>query len=326
METKKLDSYDQLDNDWHRILKINSTNTIFLTQWWQKTWYKHFIGQRTPLLLVVKKQTETVGIAPLMLEGKTIRFMGGTDLFDYQDFLIVPGYEKEVYFSIIEFLDSIEWDNIVLESVVENSPILSELPKVVKSFGYNYKSVQEDVTPGSILQNSWDQYIALLSKKHRHEIRRKLKRLSSTHEIKHMNFDSTDNLKQGMAMFVDLHKKSSPQKSEFMTEQRAGFFAEIVEEASQKSHLRLRFTFIEDKPVSSTLGFNYNDSFLLYNSGYDPEYSNLSVGIESTVNAIKVAIDEGLEYFDFLRGPERYKYQLGGKDKFIYQISIDKSD
>ena len=111
-----------------------------------------------------------------------------------------------------------------------------------------------------------------------------------------------------------------------MTEQRSGFFEEIVEEASQKSHLRLRFTFIEDKPVSSTLGFNYNDSFLLYNSGYDPEYSNLSVGIESTVNAIKVAIDEGLEYFDFLRGPERYKYQLGGKDKFIYQISIDKSD
>ena len=144
-------------------------------------------------MLVVKKQTETVGIAPLMLEGKTIRFMGGTDLFDYQDFLIVPGYEKEVYFSIIEFLDSIEWDNIVLESVVENSTNISELPKVIKSNGYNFKSIQEDVTPGSILQNSWDQYIALLSKKHRHEIRRKLKCLSSRLDIILMFFDSTDN-------------------------------------------------------------------------------------------------------------------------------------
>jgi CelD/BcsL family acetyltransferase involved in cellulose biosynthesis len=28
---------------------------------------------------------------------------------------------------------------------------------------------------------------------------------------------------------------------------------------------------------------------------------------------VKQAIERGLERFDFLRGPERYKYQLGGQ-------------
>lgn len=324
MQIVKHDNYDQLENEWDRILKTNPTNTIFLTQWWQKTWYRHFIGERTPLLLTIYDQKEVVGIAPLMLEGKTIRFMGGTDLFDYQDFLIVPGYENEVYLSIMSFINSIEWNNIVLESVPEDSPLLTELPKVILSLGLKYKLVQEDVTPGSVLQNDWDTYIGLLAKKHRHEIRRKLKRLSTTHEIKHVNYQSTDDLQDGMSMFFNLHRKSSVEKSHFMSKERELFFSEVALQAAQKSHLRLGFTFIEDNAVSCSLGFNYNDSFLLYNSGYDPQYSNLSVGIENTVQAIKLAIDENLRYFDFLRGPERYKYQLGGKDKLIYQISIEK--
>ena len=62
------------------------------------------------------------------------------------------------------------------------------------------------------------------------------------------------------------------------------------------------------------MGFDYNDSVYLYNSGYDPRYSSLSVGLLSKVLLIKDSIQRGRKRFDFLKGSEPYKYHLSGKE------------
>ena len=61
---------------------------------------------------------------------------------------------------------------------------------------------------------------------------------------------------------------------------------------------------------------------MLYNSGYDPRYSRLSVGLVSKALAIKEAIEAGKRSFNFLRGTERYKYHLGAKDFAVYQLTV----
>ena len=38
---------------------------------------------------------------------------------------------------------------------------------------------------------------------------------------------------------------------------------------------------------------------------------------------IKEAIDKGIKVFDFLRGNERYKYDLGAKDVQLFRIKFD---
>jgi CelD/BcsL family acetyltransferase involved in cellulose biosynthesis len=48
----------------------------------------------------------------------------------------------------------------------------------------------------------------------------------------------------------------------------------------------------------------------------------LSVGLLNKALCIKQAIEEGRNAFDFLRGPERYKYDLGGTDRLLYRIAV----
>ena len=74
--------------------------------------------------------------------------------------------------------------------------------------------------------------------------------------------------------------------------------------------------------IAVTLSFHYQDEVLLYNSGFDPEYGYLSAGLLLTADLIKQAIEQNKKIFDFLRGNERYKYDLGGKERNLYKISF----
>ena len=78
--------------------------------------------------------------------------------------------------------------------------------------------------------------------------------------------------------------------------------------------------------VSAALGFSYNGTFFLYNSGFDTAYSPLSVGLLIKAYGIEHAILEGDHKFDFLRTNEPYKYHLGGRDQIVYRCFIELAD
>ena len=76
------------------------------------------------------------------------------------------------------------------------------------------------------------------------------------------------------------------------------------------------------KPV--VFSFVYDGTFYLYNSAYEPDAARLSPGLVLVSHLVERSIDEGLEVFDFLRGPERYKYQLGGQAVPLNNVGVTK--
>jgi CelD/BcsL family acetyltransferase involved in cellulose biosynthesis len=60
----------------------------------------------------------------------------------------------------------------------------------------------------------------------------------------------------------------------------------------------------------------------LYNSGFDPQYESLSVGLLSKVLGIQESIREGKKKFDFLKGGEVYKERLGGHEIPLHRCRI----
>jgi len=107
-----------------------------------------------------------------------------------------------------------------------------------------------------------------------------------------------------------------------MTPQMASFFKLLVTATAQAKILRLGFLKLDTVPVAALIYFDYNDTIYLYNSGYDPQYSYLSVGLISKVLCIKDSIERGKEKFDFLKGAEVYKYRLGGQEIPLYRCEI----
>jgi CelD/BcsL family acetyltransferase involved in cellulose biosynthesis len=117
-------------------------------------------------------------------------------------------------------------------------------------------------------------------------------------------------------------QESKGEKRDFLVPDRQAFFQAIMDRMYQEGLARLIFLEVEGERVAAVVCFDHAGRRFLYNSGYRLSHSHYSVGILLKALCIEDAIREGLVYFDFLRGPEPYKYDLGGKDVNLYRIPL----
>jgi CelD/BcsL family acetyltransferase involved in cellulose biosynthesis len=320
-----LTSFQEIQTEWENLLSISPVNSLFLTPQWQEVWWEAFGVNRGMAGFYVRTPDGVAAIASLAREGDTLSFVGNQDTFDYNDFLVSPGFEDHFYHSLLHRLGEQSWNTLELCSLVESSPTLTFLPDAARQHGYQVEVEQEDVTSGIGLPQTWDQYLLLLSKKDRHELRRKFRRLESATEWRWYSLTEADEVAARVGDFVSLMRQSRPDKDEYMTAARERFFHQMARRMAEEGLLRLYFMEIDNQPVATSLCFDYASSRLLYNSGYNPEYGYYSVGLLLNALCLKEAIEQKLVYFDFLRGPESYKKDLGGQQRNLYQMVVKRN-
>ena len=326
MTFTRLDSYQCARSHWESLLPGSIANTFFMTPQWQQAWWDQFGDGAEMMLLGLEERSGVTCIAPLVRRDRTISFIGGQDLFDYNDFLVSPGSEDGFYASLMDHLDDEEWDTLDLSSLQCGSLTLSYVPDLAARRGYSVQVEKEDVAPALMLPADWDSYLRLLSKKDRHELRRKLRRLeSSGEEPRWYKLSDPADVEAGLDDFFSLMRFSKETKDDFLTEGRESFFRSAALAMAGIGVFRLFFMELEAKRVAAAMCFDYRGTRHLYNSGFDPGYRYYSVGLLLKALCVKDAIEEGKACFDFLRGAEPYKYDLGGKDRTIYHLVVKRS-
>ena len=320
----QIGDFDELREDWEELLTGSANSTIFVTPQWQETWWRHFGMSHDLRILSIRAGDTVIGIAPLSTDGGTITFLGGTDLFDYHEFVVDPRNQDAFYRTLSDYLVALDWSSLVLTSVSEDSSVLGRLPKLIEERGIKVEVEEEDKAPISLLPSSWDEYVAGLNKKNRHELRRKLRRLEATDSFRQYVCDDPGTIAQHMPDFFKLMRASSDEKSEFLTPEREAFFLDVADQLTSRGQFRLYFLEVEGVRVAACICFDYAGSYFLYNSGYDPAFAPLSVGLLNKALSIQDAIQQGKRRFEFLRGTERYKYDLGAVDRSIYRIEAHR--
>ena len=318
-------SFQEIENEWESVLRDSPENTLFLTSQWQKVWWDTFGEGHTMCGFTYPEPNEISAIASLAKSGDTVSFIGSEDTFDYNDFLIRPGHEVGFYQTLLDCMEEQKFGMLRLVSLRETSPTLQILPDLARKHGYTVEVKEEDVTSGIGLPSTWDEYLSLLNKKNRHELRRKIRRMDSQTDWKWYSLSEPTEVNERLGEFIKLMRQSRPDKDEFMTPERERFFYNITQRMSELGLLQLYFLHMDGVTVATSLCFDYGGSRLLYNSGYDPEYAYYSVGLLLNAMCLKDAIEQGLTYFDFLRGPEPYKAHLGGQQRNLYQMVVTKS-
>ena len=318
------EDFSSLETAWEELLLSSPTSHIFFTPQWQTAWWQAFGSGSELLLLSVQQGAELVGIAPLMHKGERISFIGSSDICDYMDFVVRRGQEVAVFSQLMDCLEPMGWNSIDLQSLLPDSLALSHFAPLAEQRGYRVEITKEDVSPQLALPSSWEEYLSQLRRKDRHELRRKLRRLDQTKSTRFYTIAEEERLPQDLEDFFRLFAQGKDDKKEFMTDQMSGFFKAMANSVAAKRYLRLAFLEVEGQRVASAICFDCWDHFHLYNSGYDPGYASLSVGLLCKAFCIREAILEGKRRFDFLRGAEPYKYDLGGQDVPIFRCVISR--
>jgi CelD/BcsL family acetyltransferase involved in cellulose biosynthesis len=325
--------FSALKPEWDALLSRSRIDTLFLTWEWQSTWWKH-LGEGKLLLLGFRAEDDgrLIGIAPLFLcrteEGQSLLYViGCRDVSDYLDLIIERGQEEAVYQVLLDYLEkqAPAWDLLDLCNIPQESLTYVRFRELASARGYQTRVETEDVCPVIDLPATWEDYLKQLDKKQRHEVRRKLRHAESEADTQFVVVGADRDLAAEMRAFVELHQKSTPEKTKFMDPQMQRFFFEVAQLLQARGWLQLTFLEIEGKKAASLLNFDYQDSILVYNSGYDPaHFAQLSPGWVVTARCIEHAIALGRHKFDFLRGNEDYKYRFGGRDTEVRRLLIAK--
>ena len=305
---------------WRELCLRTRANSLFVTPGWIKTWWDKF-GKGTEQYLCAVRDGETViGVAPLLLRGNRASFIGSPDICDYADFVIAPERERDFFNTLLTNLAESGIASLELLSLRPDSTVLTSLAGIARERGFAVSCQPKDAAFELDLPGTWDEYLGLLSAKQRHEVRRKLKRLSEAGDIDYVVADGKAS--ECIDLFLRLFRESSEAKARFMTAEMESFFRSIARVMAEDKLLNLGILKINALPVAAVMCFDYHDTIYLYNSGYDRRYASLSVGVLSKVLCIQNSIQRGRKRFDFLKGAEDYKYRLGGKEIPLYDCRI----
>jgi CelD/BcsL family acetyltransferase involved in cellulose biosynthesis len=318
-------AFATLRADWRELEERAAEDNIFLTYLWQHSWWSD-LGEGELDIVTFRDHRRLVGLAPTYRENvggfHAVRFGGGLEVSDYLGMLVEPGYESRVGRAFLEHC--LEYPGLVIDFhyLRSDGVTLRMLTAAARDLDRRVILEDEEVSPRIELPRDWESYLATLTKKNRHELRRKRRRLEEAGGWTIVE-PRPETLADELEVFFDLHARSSRAKHDFLSDEVKQFFRHICGHLHDAGWLSLRTLHHESRPLASVLGFVYRGALLLYNSGYDPKDQALSPGLVLMSEEVRLAIEAGLSEVDFLRGDEKYKYDLGARPRQLVRLTVE---
>lgn len=304
---------------WKEVLARDPDRHIFATPEWNRVWWEEFGAGKDLFLLTLRRAGDVVGIVPLYRkhEGdrKILRFLGGIDLTDYLGPICSLEDREEVADALVTWLGKgeVEWDEFDAHNMPVPFGFADFLIERADADGYRFELEQEETAAVLLLPDSWEGYLESLDPKERRELKRKNRRIIREAPDATFRTATEESLETDLKYFVEMHRGAEGHKGHFMKPEIATFFERVAHAFMPLGWLRLDFLEIAGRPIATTFSFELNNTFYLYNSAYEPDLKRLSPGVVLVSRLIEEAIESGRKSFDFLRGQERYKYQLGAE-------------
>jgi CelD/BcsL family acetyltransferase involved in cellulose biosynthesis len=305
--------------EWGELLSKDPNKHVFATADWNRLWWEEFGAGKDLFLLTMRRAGDLTALLPLFRqeegELKILRFIGGVDLTDYLGPICSLEDRDDVAETLVSWLleTGVEWDEFDAHCLPVPFGFADYLVDHADRRGLQFHLEQEETSAVLPLPEDWEMYLSSLDSKQRHELKRKRRRLGRDHPDAVFRTATEESFDSDLKTFVEMHRGAEGHKGHFMSPGIASFFERIGRSFMAKGALRLDFLEIGERAVASTFGFEEGHTFYVYNSAYEPDAARLSPGFVLVSELVKESIERGTKILDFLRGPERYKYQLGAE-------------
>jgi CelD/BcsL family acetyltransferase involved in cellulose biosynthesis len=320
-EINDIEQFQALKFQWNELLQQCSDNNVFLTWEWLFHWWRYYGRNKKLRIIVIKKGSKIVGIAPFM-ENKyrqgpvSVNVMENlcSEECDYSGIILAE--EKQAALTLLmDYLAVIiKNENLVLRMyhIPENSTFLTLLREQYPSLS---KSLYLDEQPSSycsyiLLPATWDEYFQTLGRNSRRNLTRNLKHIQKEHVVEFKKYTNISDLMDKLQVLFDLHQKKWATKnisSKFASQEAREFYIDVSKAFHNNNWLNFSYLRVDEKPVSLLWSFSYNDVFYAMTIATDPDYLDYSIGNVLLMKSVENSIQIGLKKFDFLKGDEGYK-------------------
>ena len=235
------------------------------------------------------------------IDGGVLYNIGNRDYVDYR-----PSLKTTQKLLEKRYVTSLQLDSLTYEQVKDLLNNKQYEDVMIKKSDY---SISLD------LPSNYDLYLENLGKKKRHELKRKKSKFSK--QLGEMELQSSKDLIM-FDKFAEQHKLSDGKKGSFMNKEVQLFFQNLLTIKGWKIY----FIENESELISSAFVYENKKGCYLYNSTKNSQFDPINPGIVLIDLIIEKMIKEKKQFFDFLKGFDRYKIDLGGSPTQLYDLNI----
>ncbi len=311
----EVEALHQLRSDWKDLAGPNP----FRSWEWMTKWAEVYVRSGDLMVLTVHDTGgELVAVAPWYLDRsggrRTIRWLGSGEVCsEYLSILCRPEAHDVSAPALAEFLKSGRapaWDLMELGAVDEQDLVVPRLFGLLGRAG-SFGLRSEGLRCWRLdLPSDWDELLALLSRSHRKQLRRLLRRIETGGRYQLTRVDSRTGLDRALPELVRLHearRASLGGSGAFGSNRFLEFQSAVMPALLESGQLRL-FTLQAD---GETIAVDYQlvggTVAYAYQIGISTDHLREQPGNLITLLTIRAALEEGLTAVDFLRGDEPYK-------------------
>ena len=321
--------------EWNELLSASVSNSPFLRHEYQSAWWEHRGGgewQNAQLILVSASEGgKLIGIAPLFIADydgqRALMLNGSIEISDYLDLIVRPEDHAPFISGLLDFLASQlagNWRGIDWYNLPDSSPTLTALKEESTKRGWTHLEEMYQPTPRIPLSRSFDDYLASVEKKQRHEIRRKTRRAEDSGRGVRWFISDMQDPEAEIDAFIKLMEHDE-NKAKFLTDSMRAQMRAIIRAAHAGGWLWLAFLEVDGERAVASLNFDYDNKLWGYNAGVDRTYMDLSPGWVLLSYVLQWCCENNRTEFDFMRGDEEYKYRFGAVNKFVMRAKITKA-
>ena len=304
------DALRGLEPAWWALWARQTRPTPFTSPAWLVPWWLAF--SPGPLMCVaVWHESRLAALAPLYLEpgeaGRRLLPLG-ISLSDYSDILVDPDLACGAAEELTAALDAVgeTWD---LWSA-EEAPFGAAVLDMALPASWTEAREPQSVCPVIALNSEFPQTVvrpAMLRKWRMacHRVRRR------THRFETADPDSVEGMLQSLFSLHEARWRLRGQGGVLLDPRVRKFHLSAAPHLLDAGLLRLRTVLIEGRVAGVYYGLQDRRSAYAYLGGFDPDFSFESPGTVLIGAALEDAAAAGCSEYDFLRGPEPYKFGWG---------------
>jgi CelD/BcsL family acetyltransferase involved in cellulose biosynthesis len=294
--------------------------TPFQSPDWFVPWAQAFAADHELRVIVASAEGSALVCLPLALAtraGRRTLCWLGSGISDYLDVLLDRERGRSAWPGALAALHDLmlEAERMELSDLPEASALLEPLASVAGVVG------NCAVCPRLVLPASPEEYIAALPRWLRRNVRRTESELARWGQLVWRTASAGDT-PELLEHFFELHTARWRNKGEpgALADVRVrDFHRSAAPHLVAQGLLELCVLFVGEQAVAASYVLTRSDA-CLYQFGYAPAWSKLSLGSLLIQHSILRAIQHGRAAYDFLRGSERYKYDWGAADTSTYEL------
>ncbi|MDB6074444.1 MAG: uncharacterized protein JWO89_2084 [Verrucomicrobiaceae bacterium] len=329
------EAFFKLQPEWDALLARSAVRTPFLTWDWVSTWWS--ISKESAQLCVgVARDHEgtLVAIAPLCIcradTGlrrvlRHLTFLGGIGniVSASMDFIVVAGQEKVLTLLLCQIFARAEqpWDVIDLPGLYEESPNLSIFRRSLRAFDNPGERSAPHISHSLALPSTWEEYLSSISGNRRNDHRSKWKKMLTKHAGRPLQAGTDLPVEAAMDALFTLHSmRFTTEQSTFLAPDAERFHREIARRWIADGKVMISLLEVEGKMAAARHGFIHDQRYWDYQSGFDVEFSALSIGNLNLAWTAQNAIARGLSEYDHLSGDQPYKRTWSSRVRHLHHL------